>query len=88
MTLRGHASPLNAASYSLDGIRLVTGADDGAWRLWDALPSGPVVNPEEHTTWITAYAFSHGRSFFAMGGDHNDPTVRLWNAITGKTYVL
>ena len=67
-----------AASFSPDGERLLTGSADGAVRIHKIGPTDPptAIDLRGHTGRITDAAFSPGGSFAAAASD--DTTARLW----------
>ena len=73
--LQGHRSYAAALSFSADGHRLVSGADDNMVRLWDSTGRLLVTFPG-HVAGVTALAFD------ARGGRiiscSSDRTARIW----------
>jgi WD40 repeat protein len=49
LTLKGHTSTVDSASFSPDGSRVVTGSRDGTAKVWDATPINREFLPREPT---------------------------------------
>ncbi len=81
-TLEGHTSLVNAATFSPDGRRVVTGSADNTARLWDAQTGQGLRTLEGHTDWVRAATFSPDGRRVVTGSD--DKTARLWDAQTGQ----
>ncbi|KAF7972469.1 hypothetical protein HWV62_17886 [Athelia sp. TMB] len=82
-TLRGHEGDVQCVSFSPDGSRIVSGSDDGAVRVWDAL-SGQLALPplQGHKDRVTSVCFSLDGSRIVSGSV--DKTVRVWDALSGQ----
>jgi len=61
---------------------IVTGADSGKVRIWDANSGDPLRSIEGHTDDVTAVAFSEDGTKIVSGSWDN--TVRIFNAETGE----
>jgi ribosome assembly protein 4 len=89
-TLKGHTRWVLAVSYSPDGSLLASGGYDHEVRIWDST-SGRGINGalKGHTQFITSLAWEPfhlqeaGRPRVASSS--KDGTVRVWDAIGGKT---
>jgi WD40 repeat protein len=57
-TLSGHTAPVNDASFSPDGARIVTASNDGTARLWDAQTGRPLATLSGHTDTVTTAVLS------------------------------
>jgi WD40 repeat protein len=74
--LSGHRLAVNDVAFSPDGLRLVSGGDDGTIRVWDAERWQPVPGAND-----TAYArFSDDGRRIESGSD--DGTALWWDATT------
>ena len=91
-TLEGHTDQVNSVAYHPDGHTIASASDDETIRLWNA-NTGELLNTlEGHTYDVNSVAFhpdghtiaSGGRSSFAVGDGGGDPTIKLWDAKTGK----
>ena len=75
--LGGNKGWINSASFSPDGMRIVTASNDGTARLWD-LQGNLIVALGGHTGGVTSASFSpDGRWIVTVG---NDGVARLWDA--------
>jgi hypothetical protein len=66
-TLAGHESAVTSLAFRPDGVRIVTGADEGA-RLWDAA-TFQTLRALPHTSAVIAVAFAHDGKSFATATD-------------------
>jgi WD40 repeat protein len=80
-TLRGHAKPVNLATYSSDGARLLTVSDDGLAKVWDANTNQPIATMEGHKWFVRFGAFLADAKVFTVA---TEGVVRLWHADSGK----
>src|SRR5262249_47761309 len=80
--LTGHREPLCALAWSPDGKRLVSGGVWGELLLWDAAAGRLIRTQTGHTTPLKSASWScHG----AVASVGEDGTVRVWNAVSGRT---
>jgi WD40 repeat protein/serine/threonine protein kinase len=77
-----HPSPVEAAAFSPDGKRIVTGSDDQTAQLWDAATARRVGPPLRHESKVNSVAFSPDGKTIVTG--NTDKTARLWDAATGR----
>lgn len=73
------------AAFSPDGMRVVTGTDDGAARIWDISRGKPTLVREltGHTAPVTGVVFNSDGSLIVTTSA--DRTARVWDAITGES---
>ncbi|KAF7968879.1 hypothetical protein HWV62_29156 [Athelia sp. TMB] len=76
-----HPRSVFAVAFSLDGLRIASGSEDGFVRVWDAETGTLVAAPlEGHTAYVSSVAFSPDGQWIASG---SDKSVCVWNAETG-----
>jgi WD40 repeat protein len=69
LQVRGHAGNANAAAFSPDGKRLLTGGGDGALKVWDTAGGQELLTLRGHRRSVTAVAFSpNGQSLLSATG--------------------
>jgi WD40 repeat protein/serine/threonine protein kinase/tetratricopeptide (TPR) repeat protein len=78
-----HPSPIDAAAFSPDGKRVVTGSDDRTARVWDVATARPIGQPLRHEGEVMGVAFSPDGKAILTGSQ--DKTARLWDADSGKS---
>jgi hypothetical protein len=81
LALRQEAT-INAALFSPDGRRILTGSADKTARLWDATTGAPVGEPMRHGDEVVAAVFSPDGARIVTAS--KDRTARLWEAATLK----
>jgi WD40 repeat protein/energy-coupling factor transporter ATP-binding protein EcfA2 len=84
--LRGHRSVVRAVAWSPDGGRIVTGAQDGEARLWDARRDTELAVLRGHDEAIWAVVWSPDGERIATASD--DRTVRIWDAEAGHVLTV
>jgi tRNA A-37 threonylcarbamoyl transferase component Bud32 len=82
LTLKGHTGRVNAAAFSADGKRIISGSEDTTVRVWDADKGTELHTLYGHTGGVTAVAFSPDGKRLVSGS--SDKTVRVWNAENGQ----
>jgi WD40 repeat protein len=85
--LHGHDGPIRTASFSPDGLLLLTGSDDGTARLW-TVHTGEVASLNGHEKAVWRASFSPDQRTVATASE--DHTARLWS-VTGtplRTYPM
>lgn len=80
--LSGHGEWIRSVSFSADGRKLASGADDGLALIWDAATGSRLVTLQGHQEPITSIVFSKDGKFVATASQ--DKTARVWNASSGK----
>jgi hypothetical protein len=73
--------PIDAACYSPDGRRVLTGSWEGHAREWD-VATGQPVGVIEHGMYVHAVAYSPDCQLIATGSNDETGELRLWNAET------
>jgi WD40 repeat protein/predicted Ser/Thr protein kinase len=86
-----HEGPVNSASFSPDGLRVVTASNDKTARVWDASTGKPLTGPMPHETNVFSARFSPdgGRIVTACGlsmqeGGSTNGYAQVWDAFAGK----
>ena len=81
---QGHFDSMNALTYSPDGQRIITTADDGKIKLWDTQSGFCVVTFTEHSSGVTACQFAkRGNVLFTSS---LDGSVRAWDLIRYRNF--
>jgi WD40 repeat protein len=75
-----HAGPVRTASFSPDGLRILTASDDGTARVWDVKTGKPVTPPLRHAGPVVDAKFSEDGDWVASASGNR---ARVWNARTG-----
>ncbi|QEL21045.1 WD40 repeat domain-containing protein [Limnoglobus roseus] len=85
LTLRGHADPVYAVSFSPDGKTIATGSFDKTIKLWDAANGKELrtlAGPQGHQSLVLSVAFSPNGDQLASGGADN--FARVWDVPSAK----
>lgn len=81
---QGHFDSINALTYSPDGARVVTLADDGKIKIWDVVSGFCLATFEEHNSAVTLVQFAKkGQVLFSAS---LDGTVRAWDLIRFRNF--
>lgn len=81
---QGHFDSLNALTYSPDGQRIITAADDGKIKVWDMQSGFCIVTFTEHSSGVTACEFAkRGNVLFTSS---LDGSVRAWDLIRYRNF--
>jgi periodic tryptophan protein 2 len=81
---QGHFDSMNALTYTPDGQRIITCADDGKIKVWDVHSGFCIVTFTEHTSGVTACEFSkRGNVLFTAS---LDGSVRAWDLIRYRNF--
>jgi len=83
--LSGHEGPVNSASYSPDGARILTASDDGTARLWTREGKEMAVL-RGHGARVSIARFSPRQDLILTAS--NDKTARLWDLEGREVAVL
>ncbi|KIK60487.1 hypothetical protein GYMLUDRAFT_609660 [Collybiopsis luxurians FD-317 M1] len=75
-------SEVQSIAYSPDGSKIVSGARDGAVKIWDITTGAQIGNTlHGHRNWVTTVAFSPNGTRVVSGS--RDRTVSIWDTATG-----
>ena len=81
---QGHFDSLNAISYSPDGQRVITAADDGKVKVWDTQSGFCTVTFTEHSSGVTACEYAkRGNVLFTSS---LDGSIRAWDLIRYRNF--
>eukprot|EP00931_Biecheleriopsis_adriatica_P022343 TRINITY_DN14382_c0_g1_i2.p1 TRINITY_DN14382_c0_g1~~TRINITY_DN14382_c0_g1_i2.p1 ORF type:complete len:339 (-),score=66.88 TRINITY_DN14382_c0_g1_i2:47-1042(-) len=82
VTLKGHDGILRQASFSSDGLQVVTASEDGTARIWNALTGKCRCVLQGHSAEVLGAVFSPDCKRVVTTS--SDATARIWNADTGS----
>ena len=77
-----HSNEVRVASFSPDGLRILTAGIDRTLRIWNAATGDALTEPLLHDAGLLTAAWSPNGRFIASGG--RDRLVKVWNAATGQ----
>ena len=77
-----HIRNVTSVSFSIDGMRIVSGSWDRSVRVWDTKTGEQLRELQGHTGWVNSVSFSSDGNRIVSGSD--DKSVRVWDAKTGK----
>ena len=81
---QGHFDAMNCATYSPDGRRVVTAAEDGKVKVWDVKSGFCLVTFTDHTSAITDIDFAKkGNVLFSAS---LDGSIRAWDLIRYRNF--
>ena len=81
---QGHFDTINTITYSPDGQRIITAADDGKIKVWDVNSGFCIVTFTEHMGGVTACEFAkRGNVLFTAS---LDGSVRAWDLIRYRNF--
>jgi WD40 repeat protein len=78
----GHSDYVLSVAFSPDGRRIVSGADNGIMKLWDAASGREIRSFLGHSGEVLCVTFSPDGKQIASGSW--DETVKLWDAASGR----
>ena len=81
---QGHFDSLNAVSYSPDGQRIITAADDGKVKIWDTNSGFCIVTFTEHSSGVTAC--EHAKRGNVLFTASLDGSIRAWDLIRYRNF--
>lgn len=81
---QSHYDTLNTMAYSPDGLKLITGADDGKIKVWDVTSGFCVVTFSQHTAAVTALKFSQNRNVLFSAS--LDGSIRAWDLMRYRNF--
>ncbi|KAF1833960.1 periodic tryptophan protein 2 [Decorospora gaudefroyi] len=73
---QGHFDAINTITYSPDGQRIITAADDGKVKVWDVNSGFCVVTLTEHLSGVTACEFAKNSVLYTAS---LDGSIRAWD---------
>jgi WD40 repeat protein len=79
-TLTGHSRAVTAVAITPDGRQVVTGSNDGRFRVWNLATGGEERASTEIFGYISAVAISPDGRYVVAGGDSD---IAIWDISTG-----
>ncbi|KAF5382362.1 hypothetical protein D9757_009820 [Collybiopsis confluens] len=76
------AAAIRTVAFSPDGLKFVSGSENGAVHIWDAVAGQQLAQLDGHTDEVSSVAFSPDGSRIVSGS--HDCTVRIWDAVAGQ----
>ncbi len=80
-TMEGHERPVETCALSPDGTQVVSGADDGTMKVWDAHSGLERLVLAGHDAGVDACCFAPDGTRIVSGAE--DGTLRVWDARSG-----
>ncbi len=80
-TFRAHATRVWSASFSPDGLRIVTTSDDGTAKVLEASTGRELLTLPGHNDWVRSASFSPDGTRIVTGS--KDYVARVWDATEG-----
>ena len=80
--LPGHVGSVQSVAWSPDGMRLLSGSDDGRLKVWDARSGEGLLTLAGHQYKVMCVAWSPDGKQFASAGDRS---FKLWDARSGES---
>ena len=81
-SMLAHENWVMSASFSPDGLRIVTASWDKTARVWDAASGRALGEPMRHENWVMSARFSpDGQRIVTASADQ---TARVWDAASGR----
>jgi WD40 repeat protein/tRNA A-37 threonylcarbamoyl transferase component Bud32 len=77
-----HQGPVRSASFSPDGLRVVTASSDRTARIWDARTGQQIGMALQHQSWVRSASFSPDGLWVVTASA--DRTARISDAYTGR----
>jgi WD40 repeat protein/tRNA A-37 threonylcarbamoyl transferase component Bud32 len=77
-----HQAPIESASFSPDGRRVITAGADNKSRIWDAATGRQIGPTLDHRGWVRSASFSPDGKRAVTASQ--DKTARIWDAATGQ----
>ena len=81
LTVRAHDVTIHDCHFSPDGQWLLTCSEDRSLRIFDGWSGAMLFQFQGHQGAVTTCAWSPNGNTFVSGGDFEDPTIRLWDAV-------
>jgi hypothetical protein len=85
-TMKGHTAWVRSVALSADGLRALSGGDDGTLRLWDLERGQELSTLSGHVGVVRSVTLSADGQRALSSGD--DRTLRLWNLATGRCQAI
>ncbi|MCC7173375.1 MAG: protein kinase, partial [Planctomycetes bacterium] len=80
MTVEGHADAVRCATFSPDGLYILTASDDKTARVWDATTGQELLRLDGHSDAVVFAAFSPDQRVIVTAS--SDGTARTWDVRT------
>ncbi|KAK9459185.1 WD40-repeat-containing domain protein [Lipomyces oligophaga] len=83
---QGHYDSISSLVYSPDGSKIITGADDGKIKVWDAHSGFALVTFTQHTASVTGLEFSKRGSHSVLFSSSLDGSIRAWDLVRYRNF--